>query len=138
MASSEKILVVDDEPDIVESLRLVLEAVGYQVVSASNAEEGLEKASQEHPDLIILDIMMPGGTEGFHFVWKLRNDPSSGCQEVPIMVHSAIHDTTDLRFYPNQSDGTYGPGEFFPVQEFLDKPVDPARLLLRVKQLLKG
>jgi DNA-binding response OmpR family regulator len=137
MSEPKKILVVDDDPDIVESLRVVLESRSYQVLSASNAEEAQEQVRKERPDLIILDIMMPRGTEGFHFVWNLRNDASSGCQDVPILVLSAIHDTTSLRFYPDQSDGTYSPGEFLPVQDFLDKPVEPKELLRRVENLLR-
>jgi DNA-binding response OmpR family regulator len=138
MSEPKKILVVDDDPDIVESLRVVLESRSYQVLSASNAKEAQEQVKKERPDLIILDIMMPRGTEGFHFVWNLRNDASSGCQDVPILVLSAIHDTTSLRFYPDQSDGTYSPGEFLPVQDFLDKPVEPKELLRRVENLLRG
>jgi CheY-like chemotaxis protein len=137
MSEPKSILVVDDDPDIVESLRVVLESRSYQVLSASNAEEAQEQVRKERPDLIILDIMMPRGTEGFHFVWNLRNDASSGCQDVPILVLSAIHDTTSLRFYPDQSDGTYSPGEFLPVQDFLDKPVEPKELLRRVENLLR-
>lgn len=138
MVVRKKILIVDDDPDIAESLRLVLESKSYQVVSASNAQEGREKVKQEHPDLIILDIMMPNSTEGFHFVWNLRNDTSSECQNVPVMILSSIHDTTSLRFYPDQSDGTYAAGEFLPVQDFLDKPAEPKELLRRVENLLKG
>ena len=138
MAEPKKILIVDDDADIVESVRLVLESRSYQVFSAPNGAEAMEKVRKEHPDLIILDIMMPKGTEGFHFVWNLRNDASTGCQDVPILVLSAIHDTTSLRFYPDQYDGTYAPGEFLPVQDFLDKPVEPQELLQRVESLLKG
>ena len=136
MTDSKKILVVDDEPDIVRMLSLLLKRAGYEVVTASNADEGLQKVREEQPDLIVLDVMMPGSTEGFHFAWTLRNDKSSGCADVPIIVHSAVHDTTSLRFYPDQSDGTYGPGEFLPVQDFLDKPADPAELLRKVQNLL--
>lgn len=138
MSNQKKILVVDDEPDIVRMLSLLLKKQGYQVVSASNAEEGLQKVKEERPDLIILDVMMPSRTEGFHFAWNLRNDPSPECQNVPILLHSAIHDTTSLRFYPDRSDGTYGPGEFLPVQGFLDKPAQPGELLRRVEELLEG
>jgi len=57
---------------------------------------------------------------------------------VPIVVLTAIHSTTRLRFYPEESDGTYGPGEFLPVQGFLDKPSEPAALLGKVRQVLAG
>ena len=136
MADSAKILVVDDDPDVVEATQLVLEAKGYQVVTAASAEEGLAQAAAERPDLILLDVMMPEGTEGFHFVWTLRRDEDPQLRDTPIIILSGIHDRTKLRFYPDQSDGTYGPYEYLPVQEFLDKPVAPAELVEAVNSLV--
>ena len=136
MAENAKILVVDDDPDIVESLRLVLESAGYEVESASTIQEGFEKVESWRPDLILLDIMMPDGTEGFHFVWKLRNQYPDEVKDTPILVLSAIHSTTRLRFYPEQSDGTYEPGEYLPVQGFIDKPVEPSTLLKEIEKVL--
>ena len=136
MADNAKILVVDDDPDIVESIRLVLESAGYEVESAGTIEEGFEKTQSWRPDLILLDIMMPDGTEGFHFVWKLRNEHPEEVANTPILVLSAIHSTTRLRFYPEQSDGTYEPGEYLPVQGFIDKPVEPSALLKEIERVL--
>ena len=136
MAEPAKILVVDDDPDIVESLKLVLVSSGYEVEAASSVPAAFEKLEAYHPDLILLDIMMPDGTEGFHFVWRLRNQCPAGVANTPILVLSAIHHTTSLRFYPDQSDGTYEPGEFLPVQGFIDKPVEPSVLLNKIKDVL--
>jgi CheY-like chemotaxis protein len=136
MPEPAKILVVDDDPDIVESLKLVLVSSGYEVEAASSVAAAFEKLEGYHPDLILLDIMMPDGTEGFHFVWRLRNQCSSVVANTPILVLSAIHHTTSLRFYPDQSDGTYEPGEFLPVQGFIDKPVEPSVLLNKIKDVL--
>lgn len=134
---AQKILVIDDDPDIVESLRITLESAGYDVVDANNAEVGLEKAKVEKPALIILDIMMPTGTEGFHFVWKLRSpETEEPLRDVPILVLTSIHETTPLRFYPEQHDIEYAPGEYLPVQEFVDKPIDPKEILKKVEKLL--
>lgn len=138
MPEPAKILVVDDDPDIVESLRLVLESAGYDVDTALTTQEAFSKVESYHPDLILLDIMMPDGTEGFHFVWKLRNQYPEQEANIPILVLSAIHHTTQLRFYPEQSDGTYEPGEFLPVQGFIDKPVEPSVLLEKIKSVLAG
>jgi len=137
MEAQSKILIVDDDPDIVESMRIVLENHGYSVISASSAEEGSEKVASERPNLIILDVMMPEGTEGFHFVWKLRQDKDPQLRDLPILVVTAIHGTTKLRLYPDQEDTTYGPGEYLPVQGFVDKPIQPADLVAKVKELLK-
>ncbi|HHT9158062.1 MAG TPA: response regulator, partial [Candidatus Tripitaka californicus] len=66
-----KILIVDDDPDIVEAMRMPLEANHYQVVSASSAKEGLQKVLKERPDLVILDVMLPG-KNGFDVCRELR------------------------------------------------------------------
>lgn len=136
MQHKDKILVIDDDPDMVEATRLVLESRDYQVISASSAEEGLKKAEKEKPALIILDIMLPTGTEGFHFAWNLRNNPDPALRDTPIIVLSAIHRTTELRLYPEASDPAYEPGEFLPVQGFLDKPAQPEVLLREVAKAL--
>jgi CheY-like chemotaxis protein len=136
MSKPVTILVVDDDRDLVATLRMVLEGAGYRVVSAPDAVQGMAAAADERPDLILLDIMMPNATEGFHFVWKLRRREEPYFQKVPIVVLSAIHETTDLRFYPDSGDGTYRAGEFLPIQDFVDKPLDPARLLERIGRVL--
>ncbi len=138
MEMQQRILVVDDDPDIVEAIRLVLEANSYRVLTSRGAEEGLACARDEKPDLILLDIMMPEGTEGFQFVWELRADKNPAVKATPIIVLTAIHGTTELRFYPDQGDGTYKEGEYLPVQGFIDKPVEPRTLLAQVSKVLHG
>lgn len=130
------ILVVDDDPDFALATRLALERRGYRVSTAANPEEARRKVEEERPDLILLDIMMPTGTEGFHFVWALRHHPDAALRETPIVVMSAIHRTTDLRLYPEEADQEYGPGEFLPVQAFLDKPVDLRELAHVIEAVL--
>ena len=131
-----KILLVDDDPDLVHALTLVLEGRGYEVVSAPDAKRGLEVVDGERPDLIVLDVMMPEGTEGFHFVWNLRNRSDEFFQRVPIIMLTAIHERTQLRFYPDSGDGTYAPGEYLPVQGFVDKPIDPGVLVSELERIL--
>ena len=138
MERQRKILVVDDDPDIVESIKLVLEANSYGVITSGDAEDGLARARSEKPDLILLDIMMPEGTEGFQFVWDLRADRDPAVRAIPSVVLTAIHSSTELRFYPDQSDTTYKEGEYLPVQGFIDKPVEPRALLTQIDKVLKG
>ena len=92
----------------------------------------------EKPDLMVVDVMMPEGTEGFHLVWKLRQAQDEKVKDVPIIMATGIHQTTELRFYPDQTDGTYRPGEFLPVQAWIDKPVQVENLLEKVDRLLGG
>ncbi len=124
-----KILVVDDQPVVARTTQLALEAAGHQVLVADSAEEGERVACAERPDLMIVDVMMPEGTEGFHLVWKLRQAEDAAVREVPIIMVTGIHSHTELRFYPEKTDGTYQPGEFLPVQGWLDKPVAVDKLL---------
>jgi CheY-like chemotaxis protein len=134
--SKGKVLTVDDDRDLVETLRIVLESGGYEAVAAYDGEDGLEKVRSERPDLVLLDVMMPSATEGFHLVWKLRNLEGDYFRSVPVILLTAIHEKTELRFYPDSDDGTYKAGEYLPVQDFVDKPVDPKDLLARVERVL--
>jgi CheY-like chemotaxis protein len=136
VSAQRKILIVEDDKDLVAALQIVLNEHGFEVVAAHDAPGGLAKAEAERPDLIVLDVMMPEATEGFHFVWTLRLREDEYFRSVPIIVISAIHQRTELRFYPESADGTYQAGEFLPVQGFIDKPVDPAELVREVQRQL--
>jgi CheY-like chemotaxis protein len=130
--ANEKILVVDDDPDLVEVMRLTLEAKGYQVYSAASGADGLEKVQEVHPDLIILDVMMDYTTEGFQVSLRLRSpDPDSEYapyQDIPILMLTALHSTTPLRFGPDD--------DYLPVDDFVEKPLEPGELVEKVEKLL--
>lgn len=136
MVKAKKVLIVDDDPDIVDSIGLILANEGYELYDANSAEDGLTKVQSEHPDLILLDIMMPDGTEGFQFVWRLRNELPADVQNTPVLVLTSIHATTHLRFYPDEGDPQYAPGEYLPVQGFIDKPGSPEELVAKVAEIL--
>lgn len=136
MAPKPRILLVDDDRELVRVLTIVLKEAGYEVVPAYDATQALATADTARPDLIVLDVMMPEGTEGFHVVWHLRRHPGPYFQSVPIIILTAIHGTTPLRFYPDSGDGTYSAGEYLPVQGFVDKPVEPAALVQEVQRVL--
>lgn len=127
-----KILIIDDDPDIVTSVQLTLESVGHAIISAPNGEEGIKKIKAEQPDMIILDVMMDTKTEGFQLALKLRNpDPTSeyaAYKDIPILMLTAIHSTTPLHFEPDV--------DYLPVELFVDKPIDPDDLINRVHWLL--
>ncbi|HZD55628.1 MAG TPA: response regulator [Anaerolineales bacterium] len=127
-----KILVIDDDPDILSSARMALESVQHEVIEARNGTEGLEKMRAEHPDLVILDVMMDTHTEGFQLALKLHNpDPSSEFAEfasIPILMLTAIHSKTPLSFEPDI--------DYLPVELFVDKPIDPDDLIGKVDWVL--
>ncbi len=126
------ILVVDDEEDIVEYLRAVLEDNGYRALSATNAREALVLAGQESPDLVVLDIMMPGQT-GLSLYRSLRALP--GMQRTPILILSGVARADDSKQSgaPPWIDSTLeGP------YVYLEKPIQPPQLLARLAELLSG
>ena len=130
--ANERILVIDDDPDLVEVIRLTLEANDYQVFSAASGSEGLEKIKDIHPDLIILDVMMDYTTEGFQVSLQLRSpDPKSEYtpySKIPILMLTALHSTTSLRFAPDE--------DYLPVDDFVEKPLEPSALVQKVEKLL--
>lgn len=127
------ILVVDPDPTTLETLKPVLETKMHRIVAATTGREGLRCIEREKPDLILLEAMLPDGLEGFHLVWELRNHPDESLRDIPVVVATALHRTTDLRLYPHLGDADYRPGEYLPVQGFLDKPVS-AEVLVRCLQ----
>ena len=127
-----KILIVDDDPDIVLAVRMALESVDHEVIEAGSGQEGIDMIKAERPDLIILDVMMETKTEGFQVALKLHSpDPTSEFieyKDVPILMLTAIHSTTPLHFEPDI--------DYLPVELFVDKPIDPDDLIGKVDWLL--
>jgi CheY-like chemotaxis protein len=130
-----KILIVDDDPDIVEALKMTLEANHYKVYTAANGTEGLRQVKAVPPDLIILDVMMDTITEGFQVSYQLRNpDPKSEYakySQIPILMLTAIVERKHMKFSTKED------GDFLPVDDFVEKPIRPQVLLEKVKKLLK-
>lgn len=128
-----RILVIEDDPDMAEAIRMPLESNGYEVVHAPTGEEGLQKVKEVEPDLIILDVMMETTTAGFQVSLQLRSpDPESeyaAYRNVPIMMLTAIHTTTSLRFGPDEG--------YLPVDDFVEKPIDPDELLEKARTLIE-
>jgi CheY-like chemotaxis protein len=127
-----KILMIDDDRDLVASMKILLEAHGYEFHSTANGEAGLRAVGEISPDLILLDVMMDRYTEGFHVAQVLR-DPSDASEYaayrgVPILVLTAVHRTTPHRFGPDESS--------LPVDAFLEKPASADRLVATVEELL--
>ncbi len=125
---SKKILLIDDDKDIIESMKIVLESEGYEVVWALDGKTGYELFQKENPDLIILDVMMNTVDEGFQVAYKIRN--SEKHPDVPIIMATSISEKTGFSFDKNKDD------EYLPVNEFLEKPIDPKVLIDKVRENL--
>jgi CheY-like chemotaxis protein len=122
------ILLIDDDPDYVEATCTVLESVPYCVLVALSGSEGLVRARETRPDLIILDMIMPG-EDGFQILEKLRADPTLA--HVPVMVLTSL---------PNglspTGTGETNSGAADHVTDYVNKSIKPAELLQRVERLL--
>lgn len=111
------VLVVDDDPDIVDSCRTILETKGYRVRGALTRLEAMELATAEAPDLVLLDVMMEDPDDGVVLARHLR---ATGLR-APIVMLTAISRAAGFALRPHP--------ELLPVQEILEKPVAPSRLL---------
>ena len=129
MADEEYILVVDDDQDILEAMRIILESGGHEVKTALDSRQAMEIIEQRLPRLIVLDVMMRHRDEGFQFSYKLRND--SRLAAIPILMITSVSQESGFRFSPDTD------GDFLPVDAFLEKPIKPKLLLERVAELLK-
>ena len=118
----EKILIVDDDPDTVEFLRLILTRQGYQTLSAINGMQALNQAHSQQPDLIILDVMMPG-LDGYEVARSLRRHPETAL--IPILMFTAKTQVED-------KVAGYEAG----VDIYLTKPIHPVELQANIKGLL--
>ncbi len=122
------ILIIDDDIDLVEIIRVTLENENLNVIDAQNGERGVAMAKDRSPDLILLDVMMSKVDEGFQVAYELRGDPAT--KDIPILMLTAVVDQTGFDFNPDKD------ADFLPVDEFLEKPVSPRRLVDMVRKHL--
>lgn len=120
--ASARILVVDDEPSIVTSLEFLLTQAGYRVSTAGDGDAGLEKARAERPDLILLDVMMPG-RDGFEVCQTLRADPD-------------MADTRIVMLTARSRDAEQTKGLALGADDYITKPFSTRALIARVQELL--
>ncbi|MDH4265673.1 MAG: response regulator [Deltaproteobacteria bacterium] len=127
MEGRRKVLVIDDEPDLVEMIRMALERQ-FEVVTAYNGKEGVEKARSDKPDAIVLDIMMPE-KDGFAACQELKGDAQTA--SIPILILTGVGEFFGRTKYTKAS------GMEIEAEDFITKPVDPNELVRRVNALLK-
>ena len=129
MKANGKILLVDDDPDFLEMHKTVLESRGYEVFTATSAQEGLGRVRAEMPDLIVLDLMMEKHDAGFSFSKTIKTDPLF--RKIPILMVTAVAEATGYRFSLEED------GYWMKTDDFLNKPVPPEVLLETVDKLLQ-
>ncbi len=126
--TAKKVLVVDDDPSFRTICRAILSKSGYTVVTAVDGADGLAKAREERPDVVLLDFMMATPMEGQEAIWNIREDPD--LQGLPVLMISSVGSRHPLwKVQPS--------AEELPVDGWLDKPVAPERLLSEVARVLE-
>lgn len=119
-----KIAIIDDDPDILDASRLVLTSKGYEVITASNPNDGYKIVKENNPDLIILDVMMNDPDDGFFLAQKFRRENI----KTPILMYTSVSKSIGMDF---------GINEMVPVDDFVEKPISPEQLIAKVEKLLQ-
>ena len=125
-----KILVVDDDPDILEAISMILESQGYKVVTARDGVEGLANLKAEKPDLLVLDLLMPK-MDGFAVCKELQDPRWAKYKGIPILILTSVREEASRRRYELET------GLELDVDDYVEKPVSPDTLLERVGRLIK-
>jgi DNA-binding response OmpR family regulator len=124
-----RVIVVDDDPDILDALTTILSTQPYALETARDGVECLDKVRQQTPDLIVLDLLMPK-KDGFAVVRELRENPRFA--GIPVLILTSVREDASRRRYELET------GLAMDVQDYVEKPVSPQDLLDRVKNLLES
>jgi CheY-like chemotaxis protein len=130
MANAKRILVIDDDEDLVLSTTALLRARGWEAEGARNSVDGLAKIRDWQPDLLVLDIMMDNDTEGFQLAYKLKEDPT--LRGLPVIIVSSFQEHLADKMDKFQ----FVLGNEWPAEAMLEKPVKPEKLAETVASLL--
>jgi CheY-like chemotaxis protein len=120
-----RILCVEDEPGMCDLIRLILEAAGYAFLSAEDGAEGLEAMREEHPDLVLLDLMLPKMDGAEVLLWKGK-DPA--IQDIPVIAVTALASPFDQIMWKQQTE----------IKDYVTKPFARKQLLDTIRRVLAG
>lgn len=132
MDKQKNILIIEDDADLIEAMKIILETKNYRIFTAYSPEEGFQMAKDVKPDLIILDVMF-GSKErslGFEYAVKMKLDKILA--PIPILMSTAVNEAHPGFGFSPKTDA-----EFLPVDDFIIKPAQPNDLLKRIEKLLK-
>ncbi|MEJ5187378.1 MAG: response regulator [Candidatus Geothermincolales bacterium] len=126
---AKKILLADDDPDVVADVTMLLEDEGYEVVVAKDGAEALEKIKLENPDLIILDLLMPH-VDGFAVFDMLRDPRYERWSRIPVVILTSVREEVSNRRYELET------GRKMDYAAYVEKPADPDELLALIERLV--
>ncbi len=124
-----RVLIVDDDPDMRLAIASVLKSRSYQVIEASDGFEALKKLKEEKPDIMLLDLLMPG-MDGFAVVKELEKCQNLDYPDIPVLIISSVREEASHRRYELEL------GRKLAVDDYIEKPIEPFVLLQRVEKLL--
>ena len=130
MTQDQKILIIDDDPDIREALTIILESQGYQVATAKYGVEGLEKVKAEKPRLVILDLIMPG-MGGFAVYKELKSPNHPEWNDILILILTSLREESSRAQFEQET------GMKMAVDDYIEKPISPSAILNRVGKLFE-
>ncbi len=125
---SKRILVVDDDIDFLENMRIVISSHGYDVLTAENPDQARGKLENDTIDLIVLDVMMVKDSDGFNLAQSLKADPKY--KHIPIIMATAVNQKQTAFTFGKDTDGS-----FLPVDKFMEKPIKADELLAAIEGL---
>jgi DNA-binding response OmpR family regulator len=125
-----RVLLVDDDKDLVGSTKVVLEANGFEVATAHNGKDALAAVSAQRPDAIVLDVMMDTDAEGFTVAYKLESDPAT--RQIPVVLLTGFMDHMAAK----RESFDFIEGRDWPAVKLMKKPVAMSELLATIRQLL--
>lgn len=128
MSEKKNILIIDDDKDYAEALKIVLVNNGYAVDCALNIRDGRKAIEKNIPNLIILDVMMDKHTDGFDLCYNLKHDEK--CRKIPVLMVTAVTEKTGFKFSPETD------GEYLQADDYVAKPIPVSELLSRVNKLI--
>ena len=126
---NKRILLADDDPDVIEVVSMLLEDEGYEIIAAKDGEEALARIEGENPDLVILDLLMPR-VDGFAVINTLREPRYERWSGIPVIVLTSVREEVSRRRYELET------GRSMEYAAYLEKPADPDELLDTVSSLL--
>jgi CheY-like chemotaxis protein len=125
-----KILLVDDDQDLIRSFQVTLAKNDFDVITASNGREGFALLKKEKPDLAVLDVMMDSTLEGYNMLHSIKEDPS--LKSLPVIICTGMLDELGVNLYSAVEEH-----DFLPNVRFVDKPVEPEALTVLIREMLK-
>jgi CheY-like chemotaxis protein len=121
-----KILVIDDDPDFVRATQIILEKNNHEVITASSGDSGYRRAKEDHPALVVMDVVMDSVLDGLSATQRMYDDPE--LQNIPIIMVTSIANTDYAELFPTD--------EFIHINAFLSKPISGESLMKQVNKYL--